>query len=210
MSNTTKISTVTNSALDRILDEYIENNNAKRNIQIKNIPHLVYLLLDVSGSMFGDKISQAQNGSKKFAKEAVEKGYLIGLVEFSNFAKLLYIPSQSLSGFYSTIDRIRAGGSTNLSMALDIATAELSKVEGKRVICVVTDGKPNNPNEALSIAQEAKNLGIEILAIGTNDADKQFLAKLVSNIDLAHIVDDSKLEEGVTNMAGLLSNPESK
>ena len=54
---------------------------------------------------------------------------------------------------------------------------------GFKAMVIVTDGMPNDPDGTLSMAKEAKNSGIEIMAIGTDDAD-QFPKILASRRDM--------------------------
>jgi hypothetical protein len=45
----------------------------------------VYLLLDTSGSMDeGNKLSQARNGGRRFATDAIKNGYAVGVISFSD------------------------------------------------------------------------------------------------------------------------------
>lgn len=166
--------------------------------------NLVYLLVDCSGSMDGDKIEQAKNGAVDFAKESIKKGYAVGLIKFDTVAAHLISPQKELAQFENQVREMMATGDTNMTDAIEIATEKLADKEGNRVICIVTDGVPNNPQTALDAAQEAKDMGIEIMTIGTEDANKNFLDQIATQSELSVSVDSSKLEEGITSMAGLL------
>lgn len=169
--------------------------------------NLVYLLIDCSSSMNGDKIEQAKNGAADFAKDAVEKGYLVGLIKFDSQAAHLSNPSDDLNYFNNQINEMMARDSTNMTDAIQIAIEKLVGKTGNRVICLVTDGAPNNPNSALAAAQLAKDAGIKIITIGTDDADKNFLALIATQKDLSLEVDSKKLGEGIKSMAKLLPKP---
>ena len=85
-----------------------------------------------------------------------------------------------------------------------LAIDKLGAQAGPRAIVVVTDGLPNNREEALAVAQEAKNGGIDIITIGTEDADKAFLAKLATRSGLSVVVSDEDLGRGIASTAKML------
>lgn len=93
-----------------------------------------------------------------------------------------------------------------MTHALQLATEELTPINGLRAIVVVTDGMPNDPTTTLSMAQRAKKNGIEIIAIGTDDADKDFLNKLASRSDLMIKVSRELLGQSVASAAKMLSS----
>jgi nitric oxide reductase activation protein len=79
-------------------------------------------------------------------------------------------------------------------------------------VAVVTDGKPetwsydgkNDVQMALDAASDAKKLGIEVMAVGTDDAEEEFLKKLCSREGLALLCENNQLLLSVGSMAGNL------
>jgi hypothetical protein len=69
---------------------------------------------------------------------------------------------------------------------------------------IITDGMPDSENAALEAAKNAKMAGIEIMAIGTDDANQEFLDKLVSREGLGVLVDNSRLMLSIGEMAANL------
>lgn len=164
-----------------------------------------YLVIDCSGSMSeGNKLSQAKNGAIKFAKEALEKSYQIGLIKFESMATHLCDPQRNLSILIPLIDTIEIGGSTNMTDAIKMANERLLNKKGISTIVIVTDGMPDNPNSALEVARKAKEKGIKIIAIGTDDADQKFLKSLASETELSIKVDRDQLEQSISSAAKLL------
>ena len=162
----------------------------------------VYLVIDCSGSMgAGNKMEQAKNGGIAFADDAHEKGYAVGLITFSRFAKLVLKPQRTLAELRTSMMRLKAETSTNLAPALKIATDQLRHKRGERVMCVVTDGMPQQPDAAIAEALMAREEGIDIITIGTEDADEDFLRRLSSRDELSIIVKDDQLEIGILTMA---------
>lgn len=69
------------------------------------------------------------------------------------------------------LERISAGGSTPLAQAI-IAEAQvlLQRKERRKVITVLTDGKPDDGHQVLAAIRWAKKEGIEVVGIGFGDA----------------------------------------
>jgi len=165
---------------------------------------VVYLAVDCSGSMEGGKLAQAKQGAVGFAKEAENKGYLTGLISFESSVTHLCSPQADVSILQKKLEPVTVGGGTNMSDAINLAVEKLSGKKGNRVIVVVTDGMPNEPERALRAAGRAKEKGIDIITIGTDDADYEFLKKLASRDDLATVVQQEQLEKGIVSTANML------
>lgn len=167
----------------------------------------VYLLVDKSASMSGDKINQAKKGALNFAKEALSKGYYTGLIQFDSESKLLCEPFKDLSTIEKAIGRMVTGDNTHMAKAINLAHNLLNGKFGVRVMVIVTDGMPNgegDPTASLKAGEVAKKAGIDIIVIGTDDADQTFLKRLASRTELGVKVDSTKLEQTITNSARML------
>jgi len=173
----------------------------------------VYLLIDKSASMSGDKISQAKKGALSFAKEALSKGYYTGLIQFDSASKLLCKPFKDISAIEKAISRMETGNNTHLAKAITLAHDLLKDQLGLRVMVIVTDGMPNgagDPAASLRAADEAKKAGISILVIGTDDANQEFLKRLASRTELGVKVDSKKLEKSITDSARMLPSGDNR
>jgi Mg-chelatase subunit ChlD len=165
----------------------------------------VYLLIDCSSSMAeSTKISQAKDGAIAFSKEAISKGHSVGVIKFDSSITHISGPVTDLVRLYQYINSIYPGGTTNMTDAIKLATQKFSSTPSRKVIVIATDGMPNNPQAALRAADEAKSKGIDIIAIGTDDADKEFLSQVASRSDLVLPVVRDKFAEGITSAAKLL------
>ena len=173
----------------------------------------VYLLVDRSASMAGDKIRQAQKGSLNFAKDALAKGYLTGLIQFDSSSKLLCEPYKDLSRLEKAISGLNIGDNTHMAKAIDLAHRLLKEIRGTRVIVIVTDGMPNgagDPESSLRSGDRAKKDGIDIITIGTDDADREFLKRLASRSELSVKVESKNLEKTITDSAQMLPSGNNK
>ena len=168
----------------------------------------VYLAVDCSGSMEGDKLRQAKRGAMDFAKGARKKGYATGLIRFDTMAVHLCESQHNISVLERHLETMVASGSTNMTHAIELAREKLRDRSGIRVIVVVTDGMPDKPQRALRGAGRAKKEGIDIITIGTDDADSAFLGRLASRRGLARVVQRDKLGAGIASTAEMLPRGE--
>ena len=164
----------------------------------------IFLLIDCSGSMSGYQITQAKDGALGFAREAIEKGYSVGIIRFNSQAELIIEPTGQIKTLDDIIPRLTSDGSTNMSQAIDIAIKHLGRQFGEQIICIITDGMPDNREETLRLASIAKRRGIDIMTIGTDDADRDFLEQLATRKELSVKVEPTKLRREIVNMAKLL------
>jgi Mg-chelatase subunit ChlD len=167
----------------------------------------VYLLVDCSISMRGNKITQAKNGALSFAKNALAKGYITGLIQFDSDARLLCEPGEDISILARAVEKINIGDLTHMAKAIDKAYNHLKDMTGAKVIVVVTDGVPNgegDPETTLRTAKMAKTNGIDIIVIGTDDADREFLRQLASRSDLSVKTANIQLEKTIGEAAIML------
>lgn len=104
-----------------------------------------------------------------------------GIVQFSTTASLELGLSGDLSVFNTTLDNLaQQGGQTNHAAAFTTAAAELAangRAGAQQAIILVTDGTANEPAglsnpilAAINAANDAKNDGILIFAIGVGNA----------------------------------------
>ncbi|MBN1189112.1 MAG: VWA domain-containing protein [Dehalococcoidales bacterium] len=169
----------------------------------------VYVILDCSGSMKRGKLDQAREGVVKFAIDAFAKEYHVGLIKFSSRAELLYRPGNDIRIIRERMKDLRASGSTNMTAAIKMAHEELKGLEGLKAMVIATDGMPDSVKGSLEVADKAKADKIEILTIGTDDADKWFLEKLASRAELATKVSSDMFGQAITSASLLLMSPRS-
>lgn len=91
-----------------------------------------------------------------------------------------------------------------MAAAIKLATDHLKRRLGKRAMCIVTNGMPDDKKAALDAAAKAREGGIDIMVLGTDGADKGFLDQLASRKDLSVKVERHQLGVGIQNMLKLL------
>ncbi len=164
----------------------------------------VYLVIDCSSSMEDDKIAQAKTGALDFAQGALSKRYAVGLISFAFNAAHICEPLQDLSHVRSHLPRLEPEGSTNMADGIELATVKLGGRPGPLAMVVITDGVPDDEKAALAAAEKAKKACIDVITVGTDDADRSFLQKLASRSDLVVVVKSEQLSKGITSAAGML------
>ena len=167
----------------------------------------VYLLVDCSGSMAGDKIRQARRGALAFAKDALASGYSVGLIGFDSSATHLCELTRTIQLLDQCLEHLEVGDQTHMAQAINLSYEKLSGKEGSKAIVIVTDGMPNgygDPETTIRAGEIAKKAGVDIIIIGTDDADQDFLKKLASRSELGMKVIRQQLEQAITSSARLL------
>ena len=169
----------------------------------------VYLVIDTSGSMAGGKLEQAKKGVMDFAKDAFRKEYAVGLVSFNTTAQHVCEPTYDVELLKEKLRGMHAMGSTNMAEAVKMAHHHLRRLDNTRVIVIATDGLPDNAQDALRAGAKAKADRIDIIAIGTDDADQGFLRRLATRHELGKKVERAVFSEAISSASNLLPPPTS-
>jgi Mg-chelatase subunit ChlD len=163
----------------------------------------VLLLLDTSHSMAGIKIQQAKSGALDFARSASARRYATALAVFADRAAMVCDPITDSATLARNIAKLNVGivgGSTDLAAGLLLA----GKFKELAAVVLVTDGASNDNRAALDAVAPLKSRGIEIICIGTEDADQEFLSQLATRSDLATHVSAEKLRSAIDCASHLL------
>ncbi len=151
----------------------------------------VMLVVDTSGSMEGDKITNVKQALKIFIEQIQNDQERVGMVLFSNTPYTTLAPQElrtNRAALNSTIDNIRVGGNTALLDSVRAAYNQLQILNDKdriNAIVVMTDGLENNSSITLTKLSEymrnTNQSGVPVLvfAIGYGkDADYKTLKTL--------------------------------
>jgi len=115
----------------------------------------VYLVVDVSGSMEGEKLADAQEALRTFVSQIRGDTERVGLIEFASSVREATPLGQLESNraeLGTSIGALVADGNTALLDAVDIAYTRLQSLgdeERINAIVVMTDGKENNSHISL-------------------------------------------------------------
>jgi Mg-chelatase subunit ChlD len=139
------------------------------------------LVLDVSGSMEGEKLAMAVAGALELVRSAAPEDYL-GVVLFSSSPRVLFPPrpmtAQGKKEAESLLLSLRAGGGTVLGGAFREALRLLQDVPVERkALLVLSDGIVSDPKEPILALAATAGVEVSALALGP-DADAAFLEAL--------------------------------
>ena len=106
------------------------------------LPVTFMLALDSSGSM-KRSAEQAREAAREFIA-AMRPEDQVGMILFSDKSNLVHVPTEKREYSLKAIDGYVAEGGTALYDALYDSLAQLTTVQGRRVVVVVTDGRDEN------------------------------------------------------------------
>jgi uncharacterized protein YegL len=138
------------------------------------------LVLDLSGSMSGEKLRQAKAAVRRYI-ELAPAAYRIALVGFSDQASLVSDFETNKSVLFSRLTPLEAHGNTALQDAVAFALDRL-KGDGRHTVLLVTDGRENKsvrfpgaPGEQ-SVIQAARDKSVTVSVMGLgSDVDRTYL-----------------------------------
>ncbi len=153
----------------------------------------VYLVADVSGSMQGDKLTQAKEALQTFLGLVQGQQERVGLIVFSSSAREVVPMAEletNLQALQSAIGGLNAGGNTALLDAVDLALRRLQEQDDRErinAVVVMTDGIENASSVQLSsltsrLSQTSKSgLPVVVFCVAYgSDADMRVLEAMAS------------------------------
>ncbi len=163
-------------ALERILPVELSPRS------VKNLPDLAMLIvIDVSGSMFGDKLSLAKvTGAETLGN--LKPDDLVGMLLFSETAEWLYRfqPAGEVEPS-ALLSPLRAGGGTRLHPALleGLDALESAPMPVKHLV-VISDGV-TEPADFDALIARARDAGVTVTAMAVGESfDRSLLTRLSS------------------------------
>ena len=161
---------------------------------VRRLP--VYLLIDCSGSMYGERIEAVKQGIKSLISElkgdpqALETAY-ISVITFSSTAQQIS-PLTELMLFKEP--ELNASGATMFGRALTVLmdcinsevrkSTETQKGDWRPLVFILTDGAPSDVEDFKAAAEKLKNMktaNIIACAAGA-DADTTYLKMVTENV----------------------------
>jgi Mg-chelatase subunit ChlD len=156
----------------------------------------VMLVLDKSGSMAGQKLTDAKNAAKSFVDKLNGSYDQGGLASFSTTASLdqtlLIMASPNKTTLKNKIDSLSANGYTNIGDAIATATTELTSARGNmnaaKIQVLLSDGNPNRPvgvdanQYAIDKAKLSCKSNINIYTISLGSDANRTLMQIIANI----------------------------
>lgn len=165
----------------------------------------ILLAVDLSGSMSGTPIEEAQKAMNSFVSELEEGNIKIGIIAFADSAECVLSPDSNFKTVKAVISKL---GNKNVGVcnSAEPFTKGLKLLKGKLLkkesevcyIIVLTDGQWSCQGSAITAAKKCHNAGIEIMALGFGSADYTFLKQIASTDEFASMT-------SLTEMSGSFS-----
>jgi len=181
-------------------------------------PMAISLVIDTSGSMAGDKITNARMAAASLIENAAD-GDILSIYGFSNTVSELAPPTvvgpQTRAGLMQRVTGLYAAGGTNLYGGVQAGLARMSQAPGthpvKRVF-LISDGHanigPSDTSSLASLAAGGTEWGAQISAIGVGTSyDQQTLSAMVvrSSGRLYHLSQPQQMAHILEQEMSLLS-----
>ena len=175
----------------------------------------VVLVLDISGSMAGDKMKQAQ-AAADYVLDHLGQNDRFNIVAFSTAPRLFSdrpIPASRRSEGHAFIAGLEAAGSTDINRALLEALAG-ADLERPTVLIFLTDGLPTagetDPDRIAANIQDAAPKSVRLFSFGVGyDVDTVLLDQLSSGQrgTSAYVKPEQNIEEEVSGFYAKVSTP---
>jgi uncharacterized protein YegL len=173
-------------------------------------------VLDVSGSMQGDKLRQVQDATRFIIEQADPRDRL-GLVSFNSTAsRVLRLRKMTADGKNDgTVAALRlaAGGGTSIAAGLDMALAVMERRRQRNkvsVILVLTDGQDGSTRSRLpDLVRRAAAANCAVYAFGFGtDHDSALLSELAEQAQtpFTFVEDTEKIREAFAGAVGGMSS----
>jgi molecular chaperone DnaK len=168
----------------------------------------VYLAFDLSGSMSGTPLSEAQKAAHAFVSQCDLDHTAIGLISFSDTVLLETEATSKESKISAAIDGLRCGrtGYGNATHPFDEIYHRLHTAFGFRYALVLADGVWAHQKTAIRQAERCHEDGIEIIAVGFGGADEAFLRAISSSDEQSIFTDMNRLSATFSTIAQELSS----
>jgi molecular chaperone DnaK len=163
----------------------------------------VYLAFDLSGSMAGNPLAEAQKAAGAFVRQCDLSNTSIGLISFSDSVHVDLKATQNGKDIFQAIKKLAIGrtGYGNDGHPFDQIYRSLEKVAGLRYAIVLADGVWYDQPLAIQRAKRCHQIGIEVVAIGFGGADRKFLQQIASSTEQCIYTDMNRLTETFSTIA---------
>lgn len=170
----------------------------------------VLLVIDRSGSMFGQPLADEKVAAKGFVDRMNLTQDQVGLASFATTAALDHQLTHNGVAVKNAIDALVASGNTNMGDGINAAQAELQSARhnpaARPVMLLMSDGVPNVGPDPIAAAQTAKNAGTRIFTVGLGGVDENLMRQIASSpADYYYAPTSSDLQAIYQAIAGIVT-----
>lgn len=163
----------------------------------------VYLAFDLSGSMSGPPLAEAQKAAHTFVSQCDLSSTSVGLISFSDRVLVEIEACQNARRITGAINGLDIGrtGYGNDTHPFDEISRRMQRVTGLRYAIVLADGVWSDQPRAVRQAKKCHGEGIEIIAVGFGGADRAFLRQISSSDENSFFTNLNALAETFSTIA---------
>lgn len=179
------------------------------------VPKDVYFVLDVSGSMRGEKLAQAKEAAR-YILEHLNAEDRFNIIAFSSGLRTFAPKPQPLEArerAYAFVNELQAGGGTNIARALEEALRQTTPGR-PQMILFLTDGLPTegetNSGKIVARAEELASEEVRLFAFGVGyDVNTALLDLLAQTLhgSTSYVRPDEDIERAVSSFFDKVSLP---
>jgi uncharacterized protein YegL len=168
----------------------------------------VYIAIDLSGSMSGAPLANAQQAAARFVDNVDLANCSVGLIAVADIAVIKQPATQNARDIRAAISALAIGqvGGGNQAHPFDEAHTALSGKSGKRFLIVLTDGVWNDQPLAIRQATRCHNSGVEVIAIGFGAADERFLRSIATSDQVKFLDSITALSDTFGSIAQVITD----
>jgi molecular chaperone DnaK (HSP70) len=150
-------------------------------------PMTVYLAFDLSGSMAGHPLAEAQRAASAFVSQLDLTTTAVGLIGFSDSVDIALRATNNAADIARAIKDLQAGatGYGNATHPFDTIRELLTGDKHRRFSVVLADGVWERQDRAKQRARLCHQDGIEIIAVGFGSTNHAFLRAIASSTEQA-------------------------
>ncbi len=170
------------------------------------MPMDISLVIDCSGSMYGEKLANAKKAAIQFLDD-IDPSFRVGLVSFQSKATLQMSLTDDFTKLGRKIKNLSSGGGNSDEEAIALARDQVLEYSpNQKVLVLLADGKPYRRDVVIQEADQAKQQDIQMITIGVgNDVDSDLLKRIASSPEDYYFVEESvQLESTFTSIASRL------
>jgi Mg-chelatase subunit ChlD len=183
-------------AMDLDSGQTLAHRMATSNVTLEDLardrpPMNVVLLMDCSGSMYGQSIGDARTAARSFVERSLGPNRQLSVVAFPG--GVICPLTADRDRLLHALENLSPIGSTPMAEGLTAAREMMKSRAGvQRVFVVLTDGHPDDPESAMAEAHRIRTNGGRLVTIGVGDQVKpDFLRSLASKPEDFHFCNES-------------------
>jgi molecular chaperone DnaK len=175
-------------------------------------PMSVLIAIDLSYSMQGMPLREAQKAAKEFVNGMDLEHTAVGIIGFADHSQITLPLLSNYRSIMNGIEQLRplfdkaTLGYSNAGEPFADSYRVLTKETGRKFLIVLTDGMWANQNEAVRLAERCHREDIEVIAVGFGTADEEFLRKIATADENALTTDLTQIVSSFSKIAQVLSD----